>query len=124
MTIQKVLKKLDKLMKAGCFHKIANKYLAALLLFPTLAFANEVPVKNIDHTTVMTKDAMIILDKRAGKFWKTDLNCTLPIDSDSKVSFQTVHRTIKEGSELTFIIGSKQSRENKHNCKVISLASL
>ena len=63
---------------------------------------------------------MIILDKKAGKFWKTDLNCVLPINTDSKVSFKTVHRTIKEGSELTFIIG----KDNHHNCKVSRLASL
>jgi len=113
-------KKFDNLMKSGDFFKIANKYLATLLLLPSMAFANEVNIKYIDHTTVMTKDSMIILDKKAGKFWKTDLNCVLPINTDSKVSFKTVHRTIKEGSELTFIIG----KDNHHNCKVSRLASL
>jgi len=113
-------KKFDNLMKSGDFFKIANKYLATLLLLPSMAFANEVNIKHIDHTTVMTKDSMIILDKKAGKFWKTDLNCVLPINTDSKVSFKTVHRTIKEGSELTFIIG----KDNHHNCKVSRLASL
>ena len=110
-------------MKSGDFFKIANKYLATLLLLPSMAFANEVNIKYIDHTTVMTKDSMIILDKKAGKFWKTDLNCVLPIDTDSKISFKTVHRTIKEGSELTFIIGTPK-KDNHHNCKVSRLASL
>lgn len=122
----KLFHKLDELMKASRFDKIANRYLAALVIFftlPTFAEAN-IPIKNIDHTTVMTKDAMIILDKRAGKFWKTDLSCVLPISSDSKVSFQTVHRTIKEGSEITFVIGDNPKRQDRLNCKVIRLASL
>ena len=122
----KLFKKLDKLMKASRFDKVANKYLAALIIFltlPSAVFAEEVKVTNIDHTTVMTKDAMIILDKRAGKFWKTEFNCSLPINANSKVSFKTVHRTIKEGSEITFIIGDLK-KDNQHNCKVLRLASL
>lgn len=118
----KLLAKFDDIMKSGRFDKLANKFLATFLLVPSLAYAGEINVRNIDHTTVMTKDSMIILDKREGKFWKTDLNCQLPLDTDSKVSFKTAARTIKEGSELTFIIGSKP--KDKHNCKVVSLASL
>jgi len=121
--LNEFFKKLDTIIKSARFDKVVNKYLATLLLLPSMAFANEVNIKHIDHTTVMTKDSMIILDKKAGKFWKTDLNCVLPINTDSKVSFKTAHRTIKEGSELTFIIGDLK-RDNHHNCKVSRLASL
>lgn len=120
--LKQFFKKLDKIMKASRFHKIANKYLAALLIVPSLAFADEVNIRNIDHTTIMTKDAMIILDKKAGKFWNANLDCELPITTDSKVNFKTATRTIKKGSELTFIIGSKQKDE--HLCRVITLAAL
>jgi len=98
------------------------KLLATLFLIPSFAFASEINVRNIDHTTIMTKDAMVILDKRAGKFWNANLDCKLPITSDSRVNFQTATRTIKEGSELTFIIGSKQ--KDKHLCRVTTLAAL
>lgn len=117
-----LLNKIDKIMKAGSFHKVANKYLAALLIVPSLAFADEVNIRNIDHTTIMTKDAMVILDRKAGKFWNANLDCELPITTDSKVNFKTATRTIKKGSELTFIIGSKQ--KNEHLCRVTTLAAL
>jgi hypothetical protein len=118
----KLFNKIDKIMKAGRFHKIANKFLAALLIVPSLAFADEVNIRNIDHTTIMTKDAMVILDKKAGKFWNASLDCNLPITTDSKVNFKTDTRTIKKGSELTFIIGSKQ--KDTHLCRVTTLAAL
>lgn len=117
-----IFKKFDKLMKSGDFLKVANKFLATLLIVPSLAFADEVNIRHIDHTTIMTKDTMVILDKTAGKFWNANLDCKLPITTDSKVNFKTDSRTIKEGSELTFIIGSKQ--KDKHQCRVTTLAAL
>ena len=120
--IYKLLNKFDKIMKSGVFYKVANKYLAALLIVPSLAFADEVNIRHMDHTTIMTKDAMVILDKRGGKFWNANLDCKLPITTDSKVNFKTDSRIIKEGSELTFIIGSK--RKEEHLCRVTTLAAL
>ena len=113
--------KLDKLLKASRFDKVANKYLAALLIFPTMAFA-DVSIKHIDHTTVMTKDSMVILDKTNSIFWKADLDCVLPIDSDSNVKFSTVGRKIKKDSEITFFI--ETDKPLKKRCSVKTIAAL
>jgi len=97
------------------------KYLAIILMFvSTTALAN-VPARNINNTTIMTKDAMIVLDKRAGAFWKVETSCDLPITSDSKVRFTTNERVIREGSKVTFVIDSK---ENTHKCSVKSVAKV
>lgn len=116
-----LFKKFDKLMKSGDFFKVANKYLATLLLLPTIAYA-DVSIKHIDHTTVMTKDSMVILDKTNSIFWKADLDCVLPIDSDSNVKFSTVGRKIKKDSEITFII--ETDKPFKKRCSVKTIAAL
>jgi hypothetical protein len=97
------------------------KYLAIILMFvSTTALAN-VPVRNINNTTIMTKDSMIVLDKRAGSFWKVETSCDLPITADSEVRFLTNERVIRKGSRVTFVIDSK---ENKHQCSVQSVAKV
>lgn len=95
--------------------------LIALMLVSTSAFAN-IPIRSINHTTIMTKDAMIVLDKKAGKFWKVETSCDLPITVESNVRFISDSRVIRKGTEVTFLIDSKR---NKHKCAVqkISLFS-
>lgn len=91
------------------------KYLIAILmLISTSAFAN-IPINNINHTTIMTKDSMIVLDKRAGEFWKVQTGCDLPIKMDSNVRFVSNSRIIKKGTQVTFIIDTKR---NKHTCSI------
>lgn len=90
------------------------------LVLSTTAFAN-IPAHNIDHTTIMTKDSMIILDKRAGKFWKVETGCNLPIDNDSKVRFVTHSRIIKEGTAVTFTINKTS---DKHRCSIQKVSKL
>ena len=63
----------------------------------------------------MTKDAMIVLDKRAGEFWKVQTNCDLPIKMDSSVKFVSKSRVIRKGAEVTFIIDTKR---NAHTCSI------
>lgn len=97
------------------------KYLIALFMFASAsAFAN-IPVHNINHTTIMTKDSMFILDKRAGKFWKVETGCELPINLDSKVKFVSNSRVIKEGTQVTFVIDNLR---NKHRCAVQKVSSI
>ena len=92
-----------------------NKLLFVLALaFSSTAFAN-IPAHNINHTTIMTKDSMIVLDKRAGTFWKVQTGCELPIKTDSNVRFVSHSRVIKKGTEVTFIIDTNR---NKHRCSV------
>ena len=92
------------------------KYLITLIMFVSAsAFANNIPIKNINHTTIMTKDAMIVLDKRAGEFWKVQTGCELPIKMDSNVRFVSDSRVIRKGTKVTFIIDTKR---NKHTCSI------
>lgn len=91
------------------------KYLAIIFVFvSTSAFAN-IPIRDINHTTIMTKDALIVLDRRAGTFWKVETSCDLPLTVDSNVRFMSDARVIKKGTEVTFLIDSKR---NKHKCSV------
>lgn len=97
------------------------KYILIALIFASSsAFAN-IPAHNINHTTIMTKDAMIVLDKKSGKFWKVQTSCDLPINADSNVRFVLKTRAIKEGSQLTFMI---DERRNKHTCSVQKISLL
>jgi hypothetical protein len=97
------------------------KYLIAALIFiSTSAFAN-IPIQNIDHTTIMTKDTMFVLDKRAGKFWKVETGCELPIDINSNVKFVSSSRIIKEGTQVTFVIDTLR---NKHRCSIQKISSI
>lgn len=97
------------------------KYLIALLAFASSAAFANIPVHNINHTTVMTKDAMIVLDKRAGKFWKVETSCDLPIDVNSNVKFVSSSRIIKEGTQVTFFIDTQR---NKHRCSIQKVSSI
>lgn len=98
------------------------KYLIVALMFiSTSAFANNIPIKNINHTTIMTKDAMIVLDKRAGKFWKVETSCDLPITVDSKVRFVSDARIIRKGTKVTFLIDTER---NKHQCSVQKVSTV
>ena len=91
------------------------KYLAIIFMFvSTSAFAN-IPIRDINHTTIMTKDALIVLDRRAGTFWKVETSCDLPLTVDSNVRFMSDARVIRKGTEVTFLIDSKR---NKHKCSV------
>ena len=97
------------------------KYLIALFMFVSAsAFAN-IPIQNIDHTTVITKDAMFVLDKRAGKFWKVETTCDLPINMDSNVKFTSNARVIREGTQVTFVIDNLR---NKHRCAIQKVSSI
>lgn len=93
------------------------KTLLAILLFvaSSTALANTLPIQKISHTTIMTRDSMIVLDKRAGTFWKVKTGCELPIKMDSNVRFISNSRVIRKGTEVTFLIDTK---ENKHTCSV------
>lgn len=91
-----------------------------MLTLSTAAFAN-IPAHNVNHTTIMTKDSMIILDKRAGKFWKVETGCNLPIDNNSKVRFATNSRIIKEGTAITFTINEAA---DKHRCSIQKVSKL
>lgn len=91
-----------------------------MLTLSTVAFAN-IPAHNVNHTTIMTKDSMIILDKRAGKFWKVETGCNLPIDNNSKVRFATNSRIIKEGTAITFTINETA---DKHRCSIQKVSKL
>jgi len=97
------------------------KYLIAVLAFvSSAAFAN-IPVHSINNTTIMTKDAMIVLDKRAGKFWKVETSCDLPINVNSNVKFVSNSRVIKEGTQVTFVIDTTR---NKHRCSIQKISSI
>lgn len=98
------------------------KYLAFILMFMSAgAFAN-VPINKIDHNTIMTKDSMIILDKKESTFWKVETSCKLPITGESNVRFISHSRVIRKGSDLTFIIDS--DRKNPHKCQVRTVAKV
>lgn len=91
-----------------------------LMIASTSAFAN-IPVQNINHTTIMTKDSMFVLDKKAGTFWKVQTTCDLPIKNSSNIRFVTNNRIIKKGTQVTFLI---DTRSNKHQCAVQSVSAL
>lgn len=84
------------------------------LLASASVFAN-IPVHNLKHTTLMTKDSMFVLDKRAGNFWKVETSCELPIQPNSKIRFVSNSRVIKEGTQITFMI---DTLKNKHKCDI------
>ena len=91
----------------------------ATMFLSTAAMAN-VPMRSIDETTIVTKDSMIVLDKRERTFWKLDYNCKLPISTESNVKFLTNERMLRKGSKVSFKIDDK----DPHKCLIVKVSSL
>ena len=98
--------------------KIITTLLATMFL-STTAMANG-PMRSINENTIVTKDSMIVLDKRERTFWKLEYDCVLPISTESNVKFLTNERMLRKGSKVSFKIDD----QDPHKCLIVKVSSL